>query len=137
MGNDTVAEAMTSPVLTLDAATPIDEAARAMTEGAIKSLVVIDEDCRPAGIFTSTDAVRMAAEDRSASETTVEEYMTTDVRTTDPEASLAAVAGEMIEQGINHVPAVGEEGNVVGILTTTDLAERLSIETSERTTQVD
>lgn len=54
---DTVADVMTAPVLTLDAATPLDDAAGAMVEAGIKSLVVIDEDCRPVGILTSTDVL--------------------------------------------------------------------------------
>ena len=135
MGTAVVADVMTSPVLTLAAETSIDEAARGMVEGNIKSLVVIDADCRPAGIFTSTDLVRLAAADRSASETTVEEYMTTDVETTDPDAPLAEVAKRMIEEEINHLPVVGESGNVVGILTTTDLVEHLSLDAGEALTR--
>lgn len=136
MGDVVVADVMTSPVLTLAAETPVDEAARGMLEGEIKSLVVIDTECRPVGIFTSTDAVRLAAEDRSASEATVAEYMTTEVITTDPEASLAEVAGRMIDRGINHLPVVSEDGNVVGILTTTDLTEQFAIEADEQATRV-
>ena len=136
MRDATVADVMTAPVLTLAADTPIDEAARGMTESTIKSLVVIDDDCRPVGIFTSTDAVRLAAEDRLASEVTVDEYMTREVITTKPDAPLAAVAGRMIERAVNHLPVVGEEGNVVGILTATDLTEHLSLDAAEQATEV-
>ena len=136
MGTTTVADVMTAPVLTLAAETPIDEAARAMQEASIKSLVVIDSECSPEGIFTSTDAVQVAADDRSASEATVEEYMTTGVHTTDPNTALGAVAEEMIEGEINHLPVVGEDGNAIGILTTTDLVGHLSIEGNEQTAQV-
>ena len=119
---DTVADVMTAPVLTLDAATPLDDAAGAMVEAGIKSLVVIDEDCRPLGIFTSTDAVRLAADDGTASEATVGDYMSTDVVTTEPDTPLASVAGRLLEEDINHLP-VTDNGEVVGMLTTTDLTE--------------
>jgi len=135
MGTAIVADVMTSPVLTLAAETPIDEAARGMVEGNIKSLVVIDTECSPEGILTSTDLVRLAAEDRPASETTVEEYMTTDVETIDLGAPLAEVAKRMTEERINHLPVVVESGNVVGILTTTDLVERLLLDGSEAFTR--
>lgn len=136
METATVADVMTTPVLTLAAATPIDEAARAMQEAGIKSLVVIDSECSPEGIFTSTDAIQVAADDRSASEVTLEEYMTTNVWTTDPNTALGTVAEEMIEQEINHLPVVGEERNAIGILTTTDLVGHLSVEGSEPAAQV-
>lgn len=121
----TVTDVMTSPVLTLAAETPVDEAAAGMLEGDIKSLVVIDDDCRPLGIFTSTDAVRLAADDERASEATVGDYMSTDVVTTVPDAALPTVAERMLDEGINHLP-VTEDGEVVGILTTTDLTAWLA-----------
>jgi CBS domain-containing protein len=123
--NATVADVMTSPVLTLAAETPVDEAAAGMLEGGIKSLVVIDDACRPLGIFTSTDAVRLASENVRASETTVGEHMTTDVVTTSPGTALSTVAARLREEEINHLP-VTEDDEVVGILTTTDLTTFLA-----------
>jgi CBS domain-containing protein len=136
MGATTVADAMTTAVLTLAAATPIDEAICAMREAGVGSLLVIDSECSPEGIFTSTDAMQAAADDRSASGVTVEEYMTTDVHTTHSDTSLEAVTEEMIEREIDHLPVVDQEGNVTGILTTTDLVDHLSIEGSEQAAQV-
>jgi CBS domain-containing protein len=123
--NAIVADVMTSPVLTLAPETPIHEAASGMLESGIKSLVVIDDACQPLGIFTSTDAVRLAAEDRRASETTVGDHMTTDVVTTSPGTTLSTVAARLREEEINHLP-VTEGDEVVGILTTTDLAAFLA-----------
>lgn len=123
----TVADAMSRPVLTLEPETPVDEAAAAMLEVGIKSLVVIDDDCRPLGIFTSTDAVRLAADDARASEATVGDYMTTDVETTSPETPLAAVADRFLETEVAHLPVLGGD-EVVGILTTTDLTAHLAVD---------
>jgi signal-transduction protein with cAMP-binding, CBS, and nucleotidyltransferase domain len=121
----TVADVMSTPALTLAAETPVDEAAGAMLEAGIKSLVVIDDDCRPLGIVTSTDVVRLAAEDGRASAATVGDYMSTDVVTTTPGARLPAVAERMLGADITHLP-VTRDGEVVGIVTTTDLAEHLA-----------
>lgn len=120
---DTVADVMTAPVLTLDAATPLDDAAGAMVEAGIKSLVVIDEDCRPVGILTSTDVLRLAADDATASEATVADYMTTDIMTTDPDASLQSVATQLLKADFNHLPVTDEGGEAVGMLSKTDLTE--------------
>ncbi|WP_248896323.1 CBS domain-containing protein [Haloplanus halobius] len=121
-----VSDAMTTPMLTLDAETPVDEAARGMLEAGIKSLVVVGEACQPEGIFTSTDALQVAADGAPAGEATVAEYMTTDVETVSPDEPLSAVAKRMVEGDISHLPVTDGDGNGVGILTTTDLTEALS-----------
>jgi CBS domain-containing protein len=125
MVRTTVADRMSSPVLTLAAETPVDEAAGGMLETEIKSLVVIDDDCHPIGIFTSTDIVELAAEDGRPSDATVGDYMTTDVVTTDPETMLAAAAERLVAEEINHLP-VTKDDEVVGMLSTTDLTERVA-----------
>jgi CBS domain-containing protein len=121
----TVADAMTAPVLTLEAETTLDDAAGAMVEAGIKSLVVIDDDCRPVGILTSTDLLRLVAEDATASEATVADYMTTEIVTAAPDDSLRAVATQLLEEEINHLP-VTDDGEAVGMLSKTDLTEQLA-----------
>jgi len=126
MTDTLVSDAMTTPMLTLDADTPVDEAARGMLEAGIKSVVVVGEACRPEGIFTSTDAVRVAADATGADEATVGAYMTTDVETMRPDDPLTVAAQRMVDADISHAPVTDADGNGIGILTTTDLAEALS-----------
>lgn len=126
MTDTPASDVMTTPMLTLDADTPVDEAARGMLEAGIKSVVVGGEACRPEGIFTSTDAVRVAADATPADEATVGAYMTTEVETVRPDDPLPAAARQMVDADISHAPVTDADGNGVGILTTTDLAEALS-----------
>lgn len=126
MTDTLVSDAMTTPMLTLDADTPVSEAAEGMLEAGIKSVVVVGEACRPEGIFTSTDVVRVAAAAAPADEVTVGAYMTADVETARPDESLSAVARRMLEADISHIPVTDADGNGVGILTTTDLTDALS-----------
>lgn len=121
-----VRDVMTTPMLTLDAETPVSEAAHGMLEAGIKSVVVVEEACRPAGIFTSTDAVRVAADEASTADATVGEYMATDVETVGPDESLDVAARRMLDTDVSHLPVTDDDGNGVGILTTTDLAESLA-----------
>lgn len=121
-----VSDVMTTPMLTLDAETTVDEAARGMTEAGIKSVVVTGEACRPEGIFTSTDALHVAVDGHTPTEATVAEYMTSPVETVSPDEPLPVVARRMAEHDISHCPVTDADGNGVGILTTTDLAEALS-----------
>jgi CBS domain-containing protein len=126
MSETLVSDVMTTPMLTLDAETPVSEAAHGMLEAGIKSVVVVSENCHPEGIFTSTDAVRVTADAAPAEEATVGEYMTTDVETVGPNEPLAAVARRMVEADVSHLPVTDADGTGLGILTTTDLAEALS-----------
>jgi len=127
MTRTTVSDVMSTPMLTIDAGTPVSEAARGMLEAGIKSIVVVGEDCHPEGIFTSTDAVRVAADAAPADEATVGEYMTTDVETVGPNDPLAAVARRMVDDDVSHLPVTDADGTGLGILTTTDLTEALSV----------
>jgi CBS domain-containing protein len=126
MTDTLVKDAMTTPMLTLDAETTVDEAARGMLEAGVKSVVVVGEACRPEGIFTSTDALQVVADGRPTDEAIVGEYMTTAVETTSPDDPLSTVAKRMVEANISHLPVTDADGNGVGILTTTDLTEALS-----------
>jgi len=120
----TVQELMTAPVMTVEAEEPLSEVAWAMTEQEIKSLAVVDEDCLPVGILTSTDFMRMAADEAAPTEATVGDYMTTGVATTAPDTPVEAVAARLLEEGFNHIPVV--DGEVVGVLSTTDILQHVS-----------
>jgi len=124
MDETTVAELMTSPVLTVAPDAPLEEVADGMTDLGIKSVVVIDDDCAPAGILTSTDFLRAARDGRAPGETSVAAYMATDVVTVGPETPVSAAAERMTTNDLAHLPVV-ENGTVVGILTSTDLAGHL------------
>jgi CBS domain-containing protein len=51
----TVQEIMSSPVITVDPDTPVDEAADIMIRKKVRHLLVAGKDGRPAGIITPTD----------------------------------------------------------------------------------
>ncbi len=120
----TVQELMTAPVLTVEADKPLSEVAWAMKQKDIKSLAVVDGDCQPVGILTSTDFIHMAAEEAVPTEVTVGDYMTTGVETTTPDSPVEAVTARLLEEGFNHMPVV--DGEVVGILSTTDILQHVS-----------
>lgn len=124
MTDTAVEELMTTPVLTVEPDEPPADVARAMVDSGVKSVVVIDADCHPVGILTSTDYVRMTATSTDPHAATVGEFMTADVVTATAGEPVAAAADRMVARGISHLPVV-DGGQVVGILTTTDLAASL------------
>ncbi|MEF8821185.1 MAG: CBS domain-containing protein [Halovenus sp.] len=123
----TVSEIMTTPVLTVDPERSLDEIADAMLDQGIKSIAVIDDDCTPVGILTSTDFIEVVSADQSGAELTVSEYMTTEIVTAPAEISVTQAAAEMVEHKISHLPVI-EDGTVVGIVTSTDIARHVGTE---------
>lgn len=121
-----VGRLMSSPVRTVSAETPIQEAARKMSENGVGSVIVVGDGNELEGILTATDFVRLGADGRSAAETPVSEYMSTDIVTTAANDDIRDVADLMIDHGFHHVPVVDETEGVVGIVTTTDLTAYLS-----------
>jgi len=119
-----VSEYMSTPVLTVDAATTLADAAGAMTAEGMHSLVVVSEDCRPEGVFTSTDLVAAVSEGAPPGGTTVGDLMTRDVVTVPPDESVASAAAVMRAEEVGHLPVADEQ--VVGILTETDLRTYLA-----------
>ena len=121
-----VGRVMSSTVYTVSRDTTVQVSAKTMHDNGIGSLVVVDESGQLAGILTSTDFVRIAAEGGCPSETPVEEFMSTDVVTTTVNTTIRDVADTMVEHGFHHVPVVDDGEGVVGMVTTTDLTAYLS-----------
>jgi CBS domain-containing protein len=120
MGDTPVRESMTEPVLTVNEDDRIGDVGEAMLTKEIKSVVVIDDECRPEGILTSTDFVEIATA-TGATNDSVGEWMTTDVHTIEPDTTITTAATAMMTHDVSHLPVVGAGGEVVGIVTSTDI----------------
>lgn len=117
---------MTSPVLTVTPDATVQDAATRMLDNGCGSVVIVDSDNELEGILTSTDFVRLASEDRSATDTTVADVMATDVVTTGAQTPIRDVGDLMLEHGFHHVPVTDDTEGVIGMITTTDLTAYLS-----------
>ena len=123
MSDIDVRSLMTAPVLTVEPDTAVEEVADAMLEEGIRSIVAVDDEDRPIGILTSTDFVRIVSEGTPKDTTTVGDHMTTDIVTTSPDRPIPEVANEMVERGVSHFPVIDDDGEVIGIITATDLTD--------------
>lgn len=117
---------MSSPVLTVSPDTTVQDAATEMLDNGCGSVVVVDGDNHLEGILTSTDFVRLAAENRSPTTTTVEDLMSTDVVTTTANTPIVDVGDLMVDHGFHHVPVTDDTEGVIGMITTTDLTAYIS-----------
>jgi CBS domain-containing protein len=121
-----VARLMNSDLQTVGPDTLVEDAADRMQDHEIGSLVVVDENGKLMGILTTTDFVDIVARSKPKAETTVERYMTTDVVTTGAQTTIQEAADVMLEHGFHHLPVVDDDGGVIGMISTTDLAAYLS-----------
>jgi signal-transduction protein with cAMP-binding, CBS, and nucleotidyltransferase domain len=114
-----VSEIMSCPVETVTEGTTIAEAADVLTEEQIGSLVVGEEII--CGIVTNTDIVRTVGADIDPTETMVTEIMSDPVVTMRPHEAVHVAGERMGHNNVKRLP-VTEDGQPVGIVTTTDLA---------------
>jgi CBS domain-containing protein len=124
MGRDgiPVTQLMTRGVLTVTADTSISDAAGTLLEEGVGSLVVVDGDGRPVGMFTNTDLAEFVSTGDFGAEPTVAQYMTNRVITVDTRSSIRDAAAKMIANGIHHLPVIDDDDDgVVGMLSTMDL----------------
>lgn len=99
-----------------------------MNQHGIGSVLVI-EDGNLVGIFTERDVLRrVVAESRPPDRTTVGEVMTSDVICCHPETPLDDVADTMRLRRIRHLPVVGADGHVEGMVSIGDVnAHRFAV----------
>jgi CBS domain-containing protein len=91
-----------------------------MNEHKIGALVVIDQG-RVAGMFTERDVLRLVAERRDLEQTSVGEWMTTEVVCCSPATSVDEAKSAMKNRRIRHLPVVGDDDRVVGVISIGDL----------------
>jgi CBS domain-containing protein len=113
----TVADLMTTDVITVNAAEPLKEARAEMAIGVIRHLAVVDDRGKLVGVVSDRDLLGHSRAHR------ISDIMTRDVVTTRPEASAADAAAVMIDHKIGSVLVVNEDNTLVGVVTQTDYLE--------------
>jgi CBS domain-containing protein len=121
-----VDQLMTEDLVTVRQSQTLADAGAVMASAGINSVVVSNRDNHPVGILTSTDFVRMAADEDTPTQSSVGEYMTQDIVTTTPGTVVHEAANLMEEHSISHLPVVQDDDELAGIVTTTDVAAYVS-----------
>ena len=115
---------MSTPVIVVDADSTVSFALTLMRRRSIHSLVVVNTAKADLtyGIVTTTDIRdKILGADRNPAETWVREIMTAPVITANPEWSLRECSTKMQEHHIHHMPVADTDGNLVGLISATDL----------------
>jgi len=146
-----VREVMTTDVVTLRPETPVSEVARLLVERDISGAPVVDEEGNVIGVVTELDLVvrntrlhmptfvqileaRVYLESpahynerlRHMLGTQARDIMTSPAITIGPEAELEDLADLMVEERVNPVPVVDNEGQLVGIVSRSDIVRLMA-----------
>ena len=137
---------MTASVMALESGTPADVAARRMEDKGVSGAPVVKEG-RVVGLVTLADLLARAGAKRpimtsgpflrvegALAGLKVEEAMTAQVVTAGPDWPLVRAVAAMEETGVNRLPVVDADGQLVGILARDDviraIARRVSRESA-------
>ena len=120
-----VGDVMTQSVQTVPPETTACEVATLFADHDIGSAVVVDpETGQYSGIVTESDLMRLVAAGADIDTVTVDTFLSTPIVTVASTEDIHAAAAMMKEHSIRRLP-VTDDGDIVGILTTTDLTHYL------------
>ncbi len=103
--------------------TTLLEAAAAMEGSDLGSLAVV-EGMSLLGLITERD-IRRAVADHLDLDTAVAELMSDDPDTFDPDLDVWDAASWIAESGYRHLPVVGDDGELLGVVSIRDLLKAL------------
>jgi CBS domain-containing protein len=112
-----VADRMSRDLLATEPGASLREAAQRMVDRRVGSILVLEGE-RLVGILTERDILRLFA--RGELEARVQDVMTRNPETVEPDEPLAQARLVMLHGGFRHLPVV-EAGRLVGMLSLRDL----------------
>jgi CBS domain-containing protein len=149
-----VEDVMTREVMTVDPATSLKDVARLLMDLGVSGLPVVDDDY-VAGVVSEadilvkiravnptrhglagllfTDGVDVGEKLRAL---TAGDAMTSPAITITPHRPVAEAAGRMIDQGVNRLPVVSDDGALLGIVTRADLVRAFVRSDAEIVTEI-
>ena len=121
----TIGDVMTKSVISVDASLTVNETAKMMEDAKVGAVIVM-EDNVPVGIVTDRDfAIKIAAHAYQITEP-VKQIMSSPLFSINSDESVRIAADLMHERKIRKLPVI-DDGNVVGIITATDIVNLLSV----------
>jgi len=114
---------MSRDLITVNRHTPLAQAWALFAQHRIKALPVVDAAGGIVGIVTPADFTR---HDAAAKSETIGQIMTRKVQVARVDRHLAELVPLFGGSGHHHIPIVGDQGRLVGIITQTDLVAALS-----------
>jgi CBS domain-containing protein len=117
---DQIEEIMNKEVATAKPDDHLVDAAKTMLERKIGCVVVVERE-KVVGIVTESDLIRCAASGLDPNQKLVKDVMKSPAVTCTPQAPVEEAYAHMRKNNIRHLPIVGKDGTLVGIVTMKDL----------------
>lgn len=115
---------MTRALITVNPSTTALQIAKMMEQGGIGAILVKDND-NLVGIITDRDFATKIAANNLSLDTPIEKIMSSPLITINHNESISTAAEIMSSKKIRKL-AVSENGNIVGLITSTDLVNQLA-----------
>jgi CBS domain-containing protein len=106
--------------VTIEATATLVEAARALVEAEVGLLVIGEPGQRPRGVISERDIAHAIADGRDPADTRAGDVAHTKLAWCDSTATVAEVAGEMMNHWVRHL-LVEDDGRFVGVVSARDL----------------
>ncbi|MDQ4014551.1 MAG: CBS domain-containing protein [Thermoproteota archaeon] len=120
-----VEDIMSKDIVKIAADKSIQDVAIIMAERNISS-ILLEDSGKIIGILTERDLVRnVCAKDLLASKTPAVSIMSAPLATVSRSSLVERAADLMVRNKIRHLPVEDNDGNIIGVITTTDLARYL------------
>ncbi|BAB67223.1 CBS domain-containing protein [Sulfurisphaera tokodaii] len=101
----------------------VKTAAEEMKKHNLGALVVIDDNDKIVGIITERDIVKVVAEGKLDAK--VKDYMTRNVIGVTEDTPITDALEIMLDHGFRHLPIIGKDGKVIGIVSIRDLSKAI------------
>lgn len=139
MADRTVFESISrTHLVTANPQSTVFEAACIMMRARSGSVLILNEDGGPAGIFTERDLLnKVVAKALDPAVTPVSAVMTRNPMTVPPEMSVREAVLLMKERRFRHLPIVAATGKVVGMFSFRDASPREMIDADDLAEQLD
>ncbi len=119
-----VKDIMSKAIISVNVETTVFQIAKMMEQGGIGAILV-KKDGHLSGIITDRDFATKVASNSLSFDTPVEQVMSSPLVTINYDESISAAAERMTSKKIRKL-AVTDNGNVVGLVTSTDLVNQLA-----------
>ena len=117
-----VASIMTQSVICVTRSWTLRALLLLLADGDMGGVPVVDDGWRAVGIVSKSDVVRYVSQFGVPEGATVADVMLPMAMTVKPSMPIARVAALMACEGIHRLPVCGPAGDIVGIVTTLDIA---------------
>jgi CBS domain-containing protein len=128
MSELTATELMEEFVTTLSAETSIDEAIEVLLKKKLTGAPVVDEENRLVGILSEKDCLKvvMTQAFERLPQASVSDYMTTDIVTLAPRATVFDVVDRFLKTAFRRLPVVDDDNNLRGVVSRTSVVKAIA-----------